>query len=338
MSQMVTLLNIFEYIIILFLSLALISLTLPFISLLKEFYCRRHSHEEIHTMVKCTVIFTFIFTISSNIAYIIDNMEELLLMKMINPIGPIPFFFQCGEILSMYVFLIVKLYMTFKESVFAIKPIVIKLHCVAIITIFINMIISSVCLGLKPLSYSNNIVAVLSCFIILVIKMSAYIHLLYAFNHSLFLLVLAQTQRANINESHQKFYKLDDAQIDLLSVVRKHTILATFLIIADIKFLILFGIMYIFTFNPSYDRSFEIFVSVWFLLFLIAMNASAWVIYLGFKMNQYSYNKLCGICDRMCKRKCIEKAEKRMNIYIIESNDSETETDDAQAKELEILH
>ena len=46
---------------------------------------------------------------------------------------------------------------------------------------------------------------------------------------------------------------------------------------------------------------------------IVAMNAGAWCIYLGFSVNENLYEKVCAICDRICAKRCIEKAQKRLN-------------------------
>lgn len=140
-------------------------------------------------------------------------------------------------------------------------------------------------------------------YFVLFIIYCGYAHLLYIFNHNLFLLVLSQRQTI-INEQD---IELNHRQIHLLSTIRKHTILAGLIIMSEVLYLII-SISGIISYSGHY---------IWWYLhgicLLIFVNAPAISIYLGFSANQGIYRKLCGVCDDKCKAFCLRLTARRLN-------------------------
>ena len=135
-----------------------------------------------------------------------------------------------------------------------------------------------------------------------------YVHLLYTFNHNLFLLVVSQ-RRTIVCGDNTGSIELNMKQIRLLSTIRKHTILGFFLICGSLCYAFLAGIHIWVETTQGFNIS--IFIVRW-ILFHIFLISGPLSIYLGFKQNKDLYGKCCILCDRKCEHICIKLAEKRL--------------------------
>ena len=197
-------------------SISLVLIIPLFISLLATFYCNHAQQQEIHRCTKystiCTFTFTILYIIMSILFYlhcILNKWEWVLWIADSQTLCFI------GLILSMYIFLLFRLYHTFEGSVYQIKPAVVITHCgcifiIVTLTVFAALITSS-------------FISLLLFGFALIIMVLGYIYLLYTFNDNLFSLILSQTV-ATINQN----VEVNERKFELLSVIRKQMVLATF--------------------------------------------------------------------------------------------------------------
>ena len=303
-----------------------------FITLLSKLYCRIDgANKKIDKISQIVTIAAFMFNIIYSICVLAINIIQICLYDQNIYTSQWGFFMDfldiaigislSGTFTSIYIFLLLRIRNTFKETIFEIKSRIIYLHIINITFIYISF-----CIIYFVLNDSRNAVRtgmILHSFLFLLLTIG-YIHLLYTFNHNLFLLVLSQRQeRAN----PQKNIELNDIQHELLTTIRKHSILAGFMI--SISFVFLIMIFVTSSHNGYKSENNLIFVeSLWVLTLFIFMNTGPLCIYLGFGMNQDLYTKLCGLCDKKCKNICISMVEKRLNKQCQTAPDIELETID----------
>ncbi len=292
-----------------FMSLATVPLTLQitlFISLLKAFYCNKD--QTFNNAYKCSTIGIFIFSIMLNaIAMIIaimygmsEEQNPTKLLYILHIVGWISIF---GASILTYLFLLFRVYFTFKESMYEIKKCTIYLHSTNIASMSLLLVSF---LG----TYTEWFDFIL--FSLWLTSLSiGYTHLLYLFNHNLFLLVLSQRQTI-IND--EKNIELNQRQINLLCTIRKHTILGFFMVLSSLTYLAANG--------PSINSLDKINSAPWIkdgVMYLVAsinfisLNTSPFLVYLGFNMNRKLYSKLCSFCDKKCKNICIRLTEKNLD-------------------------
>ena len=272
-----------------------------FICLLKQFCCS--AGITVHLPIKCTGITAFIFSI----CFVVN---DIILATCIGPpelsqTANIVFYLNMIAslltIYSVYTMLLLRLYYTFRDSIYRVKSHEFFIHAI-IIVITLAIMISLPFLSAVAMNY---------CVALWIILLTmGYVHLLYEFNHNLFLLILSRRKSAvpnipAVRKESGESVELDIRQLDLLSTMRKHSILGCFMVLTNLSFVmtLAFG-----TFIYSTVES-----DVAFLVFLHTFIASGPLcIYLGFKQNADLYEKCCNLCDRKCKKKFITLAENRL--------------------------
>ena len=302
-----------------------------------------------HKVIKSIKYSTFACYSSLCTAYLMLMLSRIVYLSNQKSDAWIPFWilyysFAGIAIISVYIFLIARLYETFLGTVYQIKRCTIYIHLIIASLAFLSMISVSIVGQFEDSGYSyiNLIVAIL-------LFCMGLGHLMYVFNHSLFLQVLSdrlerrkfrshrsQSQSAtkkvvvmaklddtkentitpeavspsNNNPTHEKEYsvELHHLQLELLGTVRKHTLLSIMIVVS-------FGIatvtpwLYIFCDTESCYGSFW---SLWYPLHAIFINISGLCIYLGFTVNKTIYQRLCIICDSQCESLCKKLTKKRL--------------------------
>ena len=282
-----------------------------FISLLRQFCCDKQ--QKVSNCHRCTAVITFISSIIFDIfdafcatfqwLAIVEwniTIDELETNMLYNIISITRSSMVLVTIYSVYVVLLLRLHNTFQSSNYRITSRRLCLHAVSIIMSFLLLFILVPVLG--AISYAF---VILVCGLWIVLLTIGYIHLLYIFNHNLFLLVLSQRQ-ITMHRMHRKSVELDVKQIILLSTIRKHTILGTFMISSNLWFAI-----YLLALPLFRDTDIASILSV-LLLHMFIMTGPL-CIYLGFIRNKNVYGRCCSICDKKCEHICIACAEKKLN-------------------------
>ena len=131
-------------------------------------------------------------------------------------------------------------------------------------------------------------------------------------------MVLTQKQSIEIlvdEEEHVQKQKLNERQRSMLSTIRKHGILGSFMILCNLLCFvtnILFAIADT-TREWNYTMKLVLYYYVDVMSLYIFSSAGPLCIYLGFQQNRDLYWKCCGLCDRKWENICIGMAEKRLN-------------------------
>ena len=127
-------------------------------------------------------------------------------------------------------------------------------------------------------------------------------HLVFAFNHTLHLVVLHQEATV-----HGGSVRLNDSQLSMLQTLRKHALLGTLLILTNICvfFVGVFGDNN--TVSEIQENEHSALWAVWTLNLWInvcCVNGVSLFMYLGFAVNRKWYDCLCGKGDRTCDQMC----------------------------------
>ena len=273
-----------------------------FISFLKKLYCGGVNTDKTSKII---TIFVFILNIiqhiSASVCYIFvaSSDDKNANNLVIDIVGMVAWNSLGGGVVLIYIYLLFRIQNTFNETTYKIKSGIIYLHLINITFIFI-----SVCILWFLLRTDRPKFITYSPIILVVLLIVGYIDLLYTFNHNLFLLVLSQTTDIELNER----------QHTLLNTIRKHSILAGFMLFTSFTLIILLFLISYYRSKYGYAISAtpNIIGTLWAFSFFIFVNTGPLCIYLGFEMNRNLYNKLCGLCDKKCENICISVVEKRL--------------------------
>lgn len=293
--------------IVFFLLIGILSILLQiplFISLLKQFYCNKQ--QEIERSYKWSVICIFIFSIICSITGIktaIFLIPDTIHLTAISINEWISFIAISAESLFIYSFLLFRIYYTFKQSIYEMQRFIIYLHTINIALIFLSLILTI---------FSGY--ALLLWIILLTI---GYIHLLYLFNDNLFVLMLSQKDTM-LNE--YKTSELSERQINILSTIRKHTILGVFIVVSNLLLIGVYLLLFVIPMMTLTDTMTYVVLCIVNFIAYIFITVAPLCIYLGFQKNQKLYLKICGVCDGKCKDLCIRFTERKLDI---QDNDSD---------------
>ena len=302
-----------------------LALQIPlFFSLLRQFFC---SHaRKIQNSVKATSIVAFICTILFNAIAILlvitiyieksksDNKkpsraQSLFVDDILNAASYIAFF---GASYCIYIILLLRVYYTFQDTMYEVKRLKLYVHG---INVAITVLIITDFTMFKI--YTFDTVSAVTLCIWMILLTIGYIHLLYIFNHNLFILVLTQRHSLVIldEEEHAQKQILNQRQRSMLSTIRKHGILGSYMIFCNLFCAVTNIIFAIADTKRDWDYMIELVLYYYFYVIslYIFSNTGPICIYLGFQQNRYLYQKCCGLCDRKCKNICNGLAEKQMN-------------------------
>lgn len=286
------------------------------ISILKQFYCT--NAQRISSWNKCASILVFIFNVIGNafmiskgiVSISVENDSIPWIDPLLNTIAVVSLSISTYFV---YAVLLLRVHYTFQDSIYRIKTWKLYLHglnaIISMISVTVVIISTATIVHMSLYSSILNIVWIISLTV-------GYTHLLYTFNHNLFSLVLEQRQSifAAKDESGETRTDLNQRQRNMLSTVRKHTILGSCMISSNLlctmTTVIYVSLMIPFESNLTVAL---ITTSIYCIPLYMFGVAGPACIYLGFKQNKNLYKRFCKICDRKCERICIGLAERRMN-------------------------
>eukprot|EP01084_Bolivina_argentea_P111463 198847_1 len=199
--------------------------------------------------------------------------------------------FAIGWILF-YLFMVRKLYFTFKDSMYKMS----KKHICAhvFITITIPIWYSSITILNQIFTGAIELYLWLSALGLIIIFV-ALLLLIISFNRNLFLCYVNHTG-------------LNSQKTSILSVITKQTLLGSINISVGVFFIFAICILNFLSKEPK-DLSWILYE--WFLGSLIIINLLC--VYFGFKMNENEYHKICGCCHSKLMIFCRNVANREIN-------------------------
>ena len=212
-----------------------------------------------------------------------------------------------SSILCVYTFLLYRISKTFDGTMYQVNTKLLYLHS-------INMfIMAAIFITDSIFDYDGDIIySYLSVVFILTLLIIGYGHLLYTFNHNLFLLVLSQRQTV-VNPTLD--IELNQRQIKLLRTIRKHSILAFYMLLTSLTMIITFLLVSFMGYDENISiTNRNIIWGIHILNVAAFLNIGPLCIYLGFEINKNFYQKMWGLCDRKCDNICTSLAENRLRL------------------------
>ena len=249
---------------------------------------------------KYCAIIAFIFAILTSIGQMFQSLDEKYeyIGDILGDNAPI------GVSLSTYIFLLLRLHFTFRETRYRTKRCIIYMHTITFILLISMAIIPPF---IEVFIDINELIEDTIWCILLSI---AFGQLLYQFNHNLFLLALSQRQTislgANIN------YELNQRQIRLLTTMRKHTILGCVMMISNLMYAVANLLLY-YGHGTMDIVSVKVIFVLHLILWFIFANGCPLAIFLGFGVNVKLYFLLFRLCDKKCGKNCQQLAEEELN-------------------------
>ena len=287
-----------------------------FISLLNQLY--RGEGQMVQIQFKCSATITFIFSTLFGIIDIVSQIMVWLVPLEFNiTLNGVQIYYiyvtrvtlMLLTIYSIYTILLLRLYHTFQESIYQISTRQLYMHVINVSITIITFIMS-----FYPFTPHKALIKEILVIWVILLTMG-YIHLLYTFNRNLFLLVLSQrksvvmSSKQNTDHDDTKIepVELNERQINMLSTIRKHTILGSFMVFSNLCFASFLIFFYESVFvNPIASFFFMVIVHI----FVIT---GPLCIYMGFEKNKDFYHKCCNLFDKTCTNICVTLAEKRLN-------------------------
>ena len=227
--------------------------------------------------------------------------------------------------ISHYIFGVSRLYVTFEDSSYKIKTITMYIHFGTLIFICISSLSMVIMAKLQIFDTAQILNTLFG--VVVALALLAQIHLIYAFNYRLFRMALDKRQATSPNDSDK--IGLTQAQRNILSVVRKHTLLGVLLILIMFVGIIAYIAavnIYSKSENARDERiSYQNYLvmgtylnSTWYIVFfdiinVIAFNTVTLCVYLGFSVNKSYYKFLCKSLDTCCKHFCESCVQCRMD-------------------------
>ena len=298
--------------------------------------------------VQISAIFVFAGILLAGCCIVILRIHDLCIKDGITPyFSDVHQIFHSGWItfnslalLSAVTLAFTRAYAVFENSIYAIKPLTIKIHIA--VSIFWSMS-GMIFVCLAKLKLYNVIVWDTGFGINALVVIAQLFHLIWVFNYRLFRLALddqqcnEQSSMDNQNEitmdnSHvndDKMVQLTDKQKTMLAVVRKHSILGIFIVIflllANVNYLLAVQV-YLKSKNASDSRieyphylslgtylNSTKYMVIFDIILVLTFNLVTFTAYLGFSVNQKYYQYFCHYIDFKCKTFCEWKAKKKLD-------------------------
>ena len=279
------------------------------ISLLKQFYCS--TNQTVHCHFKCTALVAFISSIIHCLTQISTSLYKLATQNEIFKVDnssswhDIVWSGAAGSMLmtmyTIYTILLLRLYHAFQESVYQIGKCEFFRHAFNISLALIANLLALLFMYFGMILFKN-----LFCVLWIILITAGFIDLTYQFNHNLFLLVVSQ-RRSIVSKQNTESIELNMRQKNMLSIVRKHTILGGFVIFGNV-FYILFIVLGLIA---PFDDVISKFIP--YVLWNVFIVIAPLCVYLSFQQNEGLYRKCCNLCDTKCENICIALAENRLN-------------------------
>ena len=215
---------------------------------------------------------------------------------------------QIAVIMSIYAFMIFRLYFTFKGSMYAITKTAMRCYVVAMCSfpaLIFTVIVLNVGARANDVSAMENasLYAGIAAAIVAVLGNASVFHLTYTFAHRLYSLVLSQRR----NAYNADIEALDEREMGLLQTVTKNTNLGILMAISITCSMTVLASM---NFLEIQRRVHARFIVLWTLsLQYIGLTTS---IYLGFRGNEKHYNFCCTLCQKKLTKICAQMVERRI--------------------------
>lgn len=287
-------------------TISLVLIVPLFILFLKQICCSNDNTMKIPILYKYSSFFTFLLTIILNIANIMIYIAVLygygnLYSYSIHTFD-ITFLLA---MLSSYVLLLSRQHFTFNLSIYQHSNWVMYSHLINILLILISYVF-----GYLVSYLTLQFVAEFLCII-------GQIHLLYKFNNNLFSLILLQ-RNGSLTQWMQTFDR-NDTEINL-PTIRKHTVLAVFMIVSllvtlcvwiswDIQ---LWTHLMNLRKEPLTTSQFLNYRIIGYSCFIFELDIIIICIYLSYNLNSGFYRIMCCICDKQCNNIWVKLAERKL--------------------------
>lgn len=211
--------------------------------------------------------------------------------------------------LAIYILLLVRLHDTFKESIHKFPLRIFKVHIVNII-LFLSLYI--ICIVTIYFNDSIPIHSEIWLAAYFILYLGGIIHLLYAFNQKLYKLIFLVKQTL-----YSDVVELNDRQIQLLGNIRKHAVLAVWIVICILSTMGQYAILVMVILREDNEETVvyetpNSLSGVWMISLQVLDLLVPLCIYLGYRANEKMYQRLCGKCDRICKVCCDCLAERKV--------------------------
>ena len=202
-------------------------------------------------------------------------------------------------LISLYLFLVCRLYSTFKDTVFEIKAFTIKIY----IGILMSSVgLSAIVLILGGFDFDRFIMFLLTAAASF-LQLCAIIHLLYSFIRGLFLIVLQQ-RHSFINEK----IELSETQKKMMATARKHTLIGVIAIVLGLMAAVTYVVAIVIDREAYVPASsypnWKAYDAVFDGIIVCTLNLMNFTLFLGFTVNQAMYTMLCSSCDKKCDALC----------------------------------
>lgn len=242
-----------------------------------------------------------------------------------------------GVSLSTYMFLLFRLYYVFKDTYYRTSKTIFYLHGIFWVILLLFAIVP---VFFEWIAHIHLFSELIEDSIWVIVLSMIFGHLLYNFNHKLFLLVISQKQTMYFVDSSQdeidnKSMELNQRQIRLLNTMRKQTILGCIMVISNLMYAASIWVIRVLEFlqesdTDEYSLAIKIVYCINLVLWSIFTNGAPFAINLSFRVNTKFYMRICGSCDNKCRRYYVHKAEKRIscdchNVYRAMSDDMGTD-------------
>eukprot|EP01084_Bolivina_argentea_P274149 467214_1 len=201
---------------------------------------------------------------------------------------------------SIYAFMALRLYYTFKDSMYRMSCFSIIFHCIIIIIIpiwYLGLVLEDHMKG----SVELYLIIAAVGFPVIFVGLST---LIYQFNRKLFLLILSQKQSVVTEEDIQPL--LTDRQLSTLSTMTKHALLGSITLTFCVMFIVIIPCVGVL----NLKQQIVWIIYEWFLSLVVIVNVIC--VYFGFSINRKEYDICCYKCHWFCRNRCESCAERHL--------------------------
>ena len=255
----------------------------------------------------------------------IDSTEHMIFNRAYNT-------FITLALLTNYYFVLIRVYTTFKESVYKVKIWIIYFNIIVMLIVVILGI--SIQIMIENNVYSEKFGNILFG-IMLFLGIFSLTHAIYAFNSRLFKICVSHQRSISLTG------QLSNTQLRILSVVRKHTILGASVIIFGIIGALDYIVANIVTngeYNTLsiylYDEG-QDWIIIFDIIFVFMVLLAMYCIYLSFTENRNGYHYFCKYCDSRCRSICERVAQQMIDLSEEDVEENESHSDEKESEEME---
>lgn len=204
--------------------------------------------------------------------------------------------------ISFYLFMVFRVHYVFRNTSLALSKHALIIHAIIILISPIWIIVMVILQSYEYQTLYQN-----TSILLIVIMMIGSIHLLYFFNRSLFKMLKAENVREtsmHSTASQSQTNTASDTGITvsrekkrnkaLLDTIVKHNLLTSITILMFLIFVIMFGLL---SFGLEWNDTQK--YLLWWIQCL-SINIATFCIFLGFNINNFWYDVICGKCNDCC--------------------------------------